>query len=123
MTFSISTKIQEIQHFSEALHVTSLVPLGSKFAQNLFCTTCNFSSTHWVQNLLKIYSADTLWVKNFIKIALSHRVRDKCVFAFSAKCQDGRQNGRENDFREKSPVHSAHTLLVKQFVEISLSCR
>ena len=36
MTFSISTKIQKIQHFSEALHVI------------------NFSSAHWVRNLLKI---------------------------------------------------------------------
>ena len=30
--------------------------------------------------------------------------RDKCIFAFYAEIQDGRQKWRENDFWEKSPV-------------------
>ena len=49
------------------------------------------------------------------------RFQDKCVFAFKAQIQDGRQKWRENDFWEKSPVDSADTLWVKNFVEITLS--
>ena len=42
-------------------------------------------------------------------------------FLFYAEIQDGRQKWRENDFWEKSPVHSADTLWVKNFVEIAVS--
>ena len=37
-------------------------------------------------------SADIVWVKNFIEIALSR------VFSFNAEIQDGRQKWRENIF-------------------------
>ena len=42
-------------------------------------------------------------------------------FAFYTEIKDGCQKWRENDFWEKSPVHSVDTLWVKNFVEISLS--
>ena len=54
--------------------------------------------------------------------SISLRFRDKCVFAFKAEIQDGRQKWRENDFWEKLPVDSADTLWVKNSVEIALSC-
>ena len=66
-----------------------------------------------------VYFADTLWVKNFIKIALSRTVSK--INVFFAKIQDGRQKWQENNFREKSPVDSAHTMWVKIFIEIALS--
>ena len=53
--------------------------------------------------------------------SISLRFQDKLVFAFNAEIQDGRQEWRENDFCEKSPVDSANTLRVKSFVEIALS--
>ena len=68
-----------------------------------------------------VYSADTLWVKNFVEIALSRTVSE--INAFSQKSKMAAKNGRVNDFREKSPVDTAHTLWVKNFVEIALSCR
>ena len=44
---------------------------------------------------LRVDSVDTLWIKIFIEIALSHTIsRDKCVFAFYAEIQDGRQKWR-----------------------------
>ena len=48
--------------------------------------------------------------------------RDKQVFAFYAEIQDGHQKRRENDFWEKSPVHSTNTLWFKNFIEITLAC-
>ena len=53
--------------------------------------------------------------------SISLRFRDKHVFVFNAKIQDGCQKWQENDFWEKSPVHSADTLRVKNFFEITLS--
>ena len=53
--------------------------------------------------------------------SISHRFRDKCVFAFYAEIQDGRQKWRKNDFWEKLPVDSAYTVRVKNFVKINLS--
>ena len=45
--------------------------------------------------------------------SISHRFRDKCIFAFYAEIQGGRQIWRENNFWEKSPVDSTDTLGVK----------
>ena len=53
------------------------------------------------------YSADSLWVKNFVSIL--HRFRNKCVFAFYTQTQDGRflqkfnmatKNGRKTIFSQ-----------------------
>ena len=63
-------------------------------------------------------SADILQLKNFTKIAISHRFQDKCTFAFYAEVQDGRQNG---NFGEKLPVDSTDILCVKNFVETAIS--
>ena len=43
-------------------------------------------------------SADTLWVKNLVEIALSRTVSE---IAFYAEIQDGRQKWWESDFCEK----------------------
>ena len=51
----------------------------------------------------------------------SHHYRDKCVFAFYAEIQDGRQKWWENDFCEKLPVDYAVTRWVKNFVKTALS--
>ena len=53
--------------------------------------------------------------------SISHRFRDKRIFAFNAEIQDGHQKWRENDFCEKSLVDPADTLWVKIFDEIALS--
>ena len=53
--------------------------------------------------------------------SISHLYQDKCVFAFYAEIQDGRQKWRENDFLEKTPVDSVDTSQVKNFTEIALS--
>ena len=66
------------------------------------------------------HSADTLGVKNFIKI-ISNHFQDKCVFVFYAKFLDGCQKWRESDFCEKSPVEWSDNLQVRNFVEIALS--
>ena len=52
--------------------------------------------------------------------SVSHRYRDKCVFAFKAEIQDGRQKW-EKVFEEKSPIGSANILRVKNFIEFTLS--
>ena len=60
-----------------------------------------------------VHSADTLWVKNFIKIALYRTVfQDKCVLAFYAEIQDGCQRWPESNFCKKSPIDSADTLKI-----------
>ena len=122
---------------------------------------------------MPVHSADTLWVKKLVKIALSRSVfeinaflhftqklkmaaksgrendfwektgidsrypagqkfcQNRCILLrfpdkrfslFYAEIQDGRQKWQENNFWERSPVHSADTLLVKNFVEIALCC-
>ena len=72
--------------------------------------------------MLPVHSADSLRVKNFIKIALSRNVSTINVFfVFYVEIQDGRQKWRESDFCEKSPVDSADNLQVRDFVEITLS--
>ena len=45
--------------------------------------------------------------------SISLRFRDKLVFAFYAEIQDGHQKWRENDFWEKSLIHSGDTLQIK----------
>ena len=50
---------------------------------------------------------------------ISNRFRDKCVFAFYAESQDGRQKWQESNFCENLPVDPAVTLWVKNFVEIA----
>ena len=64
--------------------------------------------------------ADTLWIKNFIVIALSHSVF-QINGIFNAEIHDGCEKWQENDFLEKSEVDSSATLWVTNFVEITLS--
>ena len=61
-------------------------------------------------------------VQNFRR-KISFHFRDKHVFVFNAKNEDGRQKWRENNFGEKLPVDcgTVDTLWVKIFVEIALS--
>ena len=53
--------------------------------------------------------------------SISHHFGDKCVFAFYAEIQDGRQKWQENNISQNLPEDCADTLLVKTFVEIALS--
>ena len=67
-------------------------------------------------------SADTLWVKNFVKIARSRSISEiNTLFVFNAEIQEGRQTRRENVFCEMSPIDSGHILCVKNFVKIAPS--
>ena len=67
----------------------------------------------------------TLWIPWGSKIcqnlSISHRFRDKCVYAFYSEIQDGLQKLRANDFSGRSPVDSADTQRTKNVVEIALS--
>ena len=85
MTFSISAKIQDG---------------GQNLGNSTFFrgTTCNFSNTHRVQNclwqendFLEKSPVDEYVFFFFIftkKFKISHRSRDKCVFALYAEIQD-----------------------------------
>ena len=54
-------------------------------------------------------SADTLLVKNFVKINLCHTVSEINVFLhFTQKFKMAAKNGQENDFWGKSPVDSRY---------------
>ena len=67
----------------------------------------------------QVDSADTLWVKSFVKITLSRSVSEINTFlAFYAEIQNGHQKRRENDLWQKSPVYSADTLWVKHFIAL-----
>ena len=108
----MAAKIREIQHFSEALNVTSLVPTGFKI--------CLWRENDFWEN----WPVDEYVCFFFIftqKFKILHHSRDKCVFAFYAEIQDGCQKWWEKDFCEMSPLHSADTLRVKTFIEITLS--
>ena len=67
-------------------------------------------------------SHDTMWVKNFVKIAPSHTVSEINVFLrFYTEIQDGHQKWWKNDFWEKLPVDSTDILRVKNFIELTIS--
>ena len=66
-----------------------------------------------------VHSANTLWVQNFVKIALSRTISK--INALYAEIQDGSQKWLESDFCEKSSVDFADTLRVQNFVKITLS--
>ena len=69
----------------------------------------------WEKRL--IHSSDTLWVKNFVEIALSRSVSKIKVFLnFTQKFK---MAGKR--FWERSLIDSAGTLWVKSFIEIALS--
>ena len=66
-------------------------------------------------------SADTLWVNNFVEIALSRSISEINMFLrFMQKFKMAAKSGGKTIFA-KSPVDSANTLWLKNFVEISLS--
>ena len=66
-------------------------------------------------------SADTLWVKNFVKIALSRSISK--INAFLCLTQKfkmaAKSGGKMFFFCEIMPVDSADTVRVKNFVEIA----
>ena len=84
-----------------------------------FCILRRNSRWHppkWRQSdfceMSQVHSADTLQIKNFIKIALSRTV-SKTMFCMNTEIQDGRQKWRESDFCEKLPVDSADNLQIR----------
>ena len=60
-------------------------------------------------------SADTLWVKNFVKITILLRFRDKHVFCVLRRNSKWPPKVAVKRFLEKSPVDSADTLSLKKF--------
>ena len=68
---------------------------------------------------MSVDCADTLQVKNLIKIALAHSVSE--INAFYAEIQDGCQKLRENEFWENLVVDCMDNLWVKNFFEITLA--
>ena len=78
-------KIREIQHFSETLHVTSLVTTGFKI--------CFWQENDFLEKL-PVDSAYTLQVKNFIEIALSRTVcKTNALLGFTQKFKMAAKNG------------------------------
>ena len=59
------------------------------------------TDSHYTQSLIILI----FWGK-VQNCSISHRFRDKCVFAFYTENQDDRQKWQENDFWEKSLVNS-----------------
>ena len=73
----MAAKIWEIQHISEALHVTSLVPTGFKI--------CSWRvNDFWEKLAVDEYVFFFIFTQKF---KISHRSRDKCVFAFYVDIQ------------------------------------
>ena len=117
----MAAKIWEIQHFFEALHITSLVPTGFKIClwwENDFWEKLPVDEYVVFFFRLCSYPVDRKFRRNR---SISHHFRDKFAFAFYAEIQDGYQKWRESDFSEKSPVDYADTLWVKNFVKNTLS--
>ena len=140
----MAAKILEIQHFSEALHLRSGVPKGSKIClwwgnnfweksphECVFFFFILHRSSRWLPKMGEkdfwekspVKSSDTLLVKNFVEIALSGTVSK--INAFYVLHRNSRWLPKVvgKQFVRKSPVYSADTLWVKNLVEIALSCR
>ena len=96
----MADKILEVQLFSQALYLRSLVP-NSQRVQTLLEIT--LSLRVFEINDIFNFRQNSRWQPK------SHS-QDKCVFAFYTKIQDGRQKWQQSDFCEMSPVHNADTL-------------
>ena len=60
-----------------------------------------------------------LWVRNFVKITLSHTISEINMFyGFYAELQDGFKKWQENNFHKKVPDDPAYNLRAKNFIEI-----
>ena len=103
----MADKILEIQLFSQALYLRSLVAKGSKLEITLSLRVFEI-------NDIFNFHQNSRWQP------ISHS-QDKCIFAFYVEIQDGRQKWWESDFCEKPPVDSADNLQVRNFIEITLS--
>ena len=100
--------------FAKCHQYTLQIPCGSKFCRNRsishrFQDECTFFA-----KTSPVDSADILWDKNFVEIALSRTVSEM------AEIQDGCQKWRESDF-VKSHQYTLDTLGVENFDEIALS--
>ena len=105
----MADKILEIQLFSQALYLRSLVPKGSKH-----CSKSLYLLRVFEINDIFNFRQNSRWQPKFDS-------QDKCVFVFYAEIQDGCQKWQQSDFCEMSPVHSADALRVKKFIKITLS--
>ena len=114
-------------------------PVGQKFCQNRSIPLCfrdkrvlafyaEIQDVHqkwrekdfWEKS--PVYFRDTLWVKNFVEIALSHSISEVNVFLrLMQKFKMAAKSGGKTFFCKKLPVDSADTQWVKNFVEIALS--
>ena len=114
----MADKILEIQLFSQALYVRSLVPKGSKH-----CSKSLSSRTVCQINVFCVLRRNSIWPpKNGGKVifakshqytlqipcrskilskSLSHRFQDECTFALYAEIQEGCQKWQESNFCEK----------------------
>ena len=62
-----------------------------------------------------VHSADTLWVQNFVEIALSHTVSEmNALLRFTQKFKMAAKSGGKASFVKKSPVDSAYILWDKK---------
>ena len=102
----MADKILEIQLFSQALY------LSTQRVQPLLETTLS----------LRVFEINDIFnFHQYSRWQPKSRSQDKCVFAFYAEIQDGRQKWQESDFCEKPPVDSADNLQVRNYVETTLS--
>ena len=89
----MADKILEIQLFSQALYLRSLVP--ELRDQTLLEITLSLSVFE-INDIFNFHQNSRWEPKS--------RSQDKCLFAFYAEIQDGRQKWRESDFCEKPPA-------------------
>ena len=75
----------------------------------------------------RVVCQDTLWIKNFDEIALSHMVKEIeanlcfCIFRNNSKIQNGRHLGGRGKVFENWQEYILDNLWVENFDEISLS--
>ena len=96
--FKMASKIWEIPTFFRGTTLTFLVPTGFKIWP------------WWKNNFWEKSPVDEYVFTQKLKI--SHRSRDKCIFAFYAEIQDGRQKWQEKRFFVKCPQY---TLQIRKF--------
>ena len=119
--FPTKLKTGEIWHFSEAIYQRSLISKrrNSRWPPKV--------ALKWFCEKLPLDSAYTLWVKNFVKIALSRTVKEKeanlcfSIFGKNSKIQNGRHFGERKIFWKLPIVHCLDTLWVENFNKTALS--
>ena len=126
-------KVAGKRFFGKVATTLCRYPVGQKFRRNRSISLCfrffafyaEIQDGHqqWQEidfwGKLQEHFADTLWVKNFVDIALSRS--DSAFLRFMQKFKMATKSGRKTIFLGKLQEQFADTLWVKNFIEIALS--